>query len=748
MNTDPLNDLNPEDAHFAKKIKTEAGQINPDPLFESQLDNRLRERYALKKSGNMFPLRRLLPIMGWIALAIALVILTDIMIRSLLPNITTQPGNATGLPIGPAATMTPARVELPTPAPDSKIPDQQSYDWRGTKLTLAQPLPESPVDAQLFQLKPDQQATLEEARALANRFGLDGEVYQSANLYPDTSDYFFTDGKQSLSISSDFYFTYISDMTKAYNNFSMTYDSNAEKIIGEFLNSHGFNISYSLETDDLFGGYVVEPLAPDGFPIRYEYFSSRPLHVTLDDKGQVLRFEANLMDFESTGDQKYSIISADEAFQKILDQDQVNGMVESFHSASQSFKEWRRAYPENQDVTIHGYVSSIPALDAGKPPFVQIDAYTATGSINGMEDLQPNTYVESTGQFIDENGTQKFNVESWKVSELAEEGFTGTIQRDGQNVILATDTGNFILPDVPTNMPLPFESAYIVGVKIGDTIDWKLIDDRMGYGGRGGGGGGGFGFYKLNLSGTPVPFPTPTPQPEVSSGETQYIVKAGDTLNAIAQYYGITVDELMKANNLTDPDTIYVNQQLIIPGASSNPNHQFEKQRGILTINIYKSQDGSQRVEYGFVTSDPAFPYMILEGDNLDELQDYHNRPLEIWGTTDGVNNQGIPLVKVEKFEIPFPDLKFQIMKGTEKSIDLQGRTVLLFTSEEGKEYVQLAPNCYDIIGPESVVGTGKVGEEILLEVLAVPDLTFSDYPAVCVFSTSMAISPKNGQAD
>jgi LysM repeat protein len=747
MNTDPLNELNPEDVHFAKKIKTEAGQINLDPLFESQLDNRLRERYALKKRGNMFPMRRLLPIMGWSTLAIVLVILTDIMIRSLVPNIKTQPGNATGLPIGPAATLTPARIELSTPAPDSNIPNQQSYDWRGTRLTLAKPLPESPLDATVYQLKPDHLATLDKARALAEKFGLGDEVYQAPGQVSGTTDYFFTDGKQSLSVNSNLFFLYTADMVKAYNYFTKATNPNAENIIRDFLSSHGFDFPYKVETDELYGGYVVEPLSPDGFVMRYEWYSSRPMLFTLDENGQILRFEANLMDYESTGDQKYSIISADEAFQKILDQSQVTGMIESAHSESQSFNEWRRAYPENQDITFYGYVSSIPALDAAKPSFVQIDAYTASGNINGLDALQPNSYVEATGQFMTEKGVEKFNVSSWKSSVQAEEGFTGTIRRDGQNIILATDTGNFILPDVPVDMPLPFDSAYVVGVKIGDTIDWKLIDDRMGYGGVGGGGGGGLGFYKLNLSGTPVLFPTSTPEQNVNPGETQYTVKAGDTLSAIAQANGITIDELMKANNITDPGMIYIDQQLVIPGMQPTPEaYQFEKQPGMLTVNIYKSQDGSQRVEYGFSTNDPAYPYSILEGDNLDELQNYHNRPVEIWGITDGMNGQGIPVVKVSRFEIPYPDLKIQIMKGTEKKIDVRGISGLLLKSEDGNDYVQLFPNCYDVIGSEAMVGTGKDGEEIVLEALKIPNLTFGDYPAICVFSTSMAFNPKDGK--
>lgn len=46
---------------------------------------------------------------------------------------------------------------------------------------------------------------------------------------------------------------------------------------------------------------------------------------------------------------------------------------------------------------------------------------------------------------------------------------------------------------------------------------------------------------------------------------TQYIVKAGDTLYAIAKAYGVTVQQLVNANNIPDPNLIYPGQTLIIP---------------------------------------------------------------------------------------------------------------------------------------------------------------------------------------
>jgi murein DD-endopeptidase MepM/ murein hydrolase activator NlpD len=45
-----------------------------------------------------------------------------------------------------------------------------------------------------------------------------------------------------------------------------------------------------------------------------------------------------------------------------------------------------------------------------------------------------------------------------------------------------------------------------------------------------------------------------------------YIVQSGDTLWSIATRFSLTVDELMAANSLTDPNLLSTGQQLVIPG--------------------------------------------------------------------------------------------------------------------------------------------------------------------------------------
>jgi LysM repeat protein len=77
---------------------------------------------------------------------------------------------------------------------------------------------------------------------------------------------------------------------------------------------------------------------------------------------------------------------------------------------------------------------------------------------------------------------------------------------------------------------------------------------------------------------TPVPTRTRTPTPTVvpTPTVTIYVVQAGDVLGVIARKYGTTVEAIVEANRITDPDFIVQGQELVIPtpgapGATATP---------------------------------------------------------------------------------------------------------------------------------------------------------------------------------
>jgi LysM repeat protein len=65
----------------------------------------------------------------------------------------------------------------------------------------------------------------------------------------------------------------------------------------------------------------------------------------------------------------------------------------------------------------------------------------------------------------------------------------------------------------------------------------------------------------------PTAPPAPQPTPTILPNQRQHTVQGGDTLFAIAQRYGTTVDAIVAANNLSSRSvTLRIGQVLVIPG--------------------------------------------------------------------------------------------------------------------------------------------------------------------------------------
>ena len=67
------------------------------------------------------------------------------------------------------------------------------------------------------------------------------------------------------------------------------------------------------------------------------------------------------------------------------------------------------------------------------------------------------------------------------------------------------------------------------------------------------------------FGGGPSPSPSPTPTKPSGCTPQTYIVKSGDSLSAIASRFRTTVAKIQAANNIADPNRIYVGQRLTIP---------------------------------------------------------------------------------------------------------------------------------------------------------------------------------------
>ncbi len=586
----------------------------------------------------------------------------------------------------PAATLSSsitATSALAT-ATQSDVPVQTTYNWRGTTLTLAAALPAGPSEAGVFRAQPETPATVESARALADQLEMSGEIYAGFSGLPGARGFLVVDGNRRLMVRANGDFSYYPDHSNYWTSTDHAHPADAEQQIADFMRAYGFGEEYNLHYSEIHGSYFALPLMPGGFPLRHNHFTPSGYFFSFNESG-ISSVTANLISYDPV--RSFGLIPPAEALQKFLDPNLQVGKLEGFISPVGIYSAWVRTYPQEQTVTIFGYMNSTPSLEGGKP-LVTLDGYTATGNLAGIAATMPETFVEATGQFLTEGGVDVFVLEAWSVYGGFGEGLLGTLVAKDDKVFLVTDQAELLMPDVPGDVPLPLESVYAMGVTRGDVFEWNAFDMRMANGGGGGGGGGGLGLYKLNLTGTPVPLPTQ---------EVRQLPQVGQ---------------------------------------------RFEGQRGVVTVTFYNQPDGSQRIEYTLYSTG-ANPYaMILQGEGLEVLQALHNRPVDIWGSISAYDEQfAQATLDVERFEIPFPDLQFQILRGTQQEILVDEKPAILFTTSDGQPYVQVIPGGYL---DTSLIGVQ--GDEVLLEGLLIPGETIGGFATVRIFSGGVALNA-NGQA-
>ncbi len=102
---------------------------------------------------------------------------------------------------------------------------------------------------------------------------------------------------------------------------------------------------------------------------------------------------------------------------------------------------------------------------------------------------------------------------------------------------------------------------------------------------------------------------TTEPAPQTTAGPSVHSVQAGETLGQIAQIYGVSVNDIAVANNITDINTLDVGQQLVIPAPGSGDNGA--------------PQTGEQ--QYIVQAGDTLFQIGLRYGVTIEELTAYNN---------------------------------------------------------------------------------------------------------------------------
>ncbi len=588
-----------------------------------------------------------------------------------------------------ASGPTPVPILAPTSTPQ---PDLQVYERFGTTVYRAAEFPDAPAEMGIYTHTADGPVTIETAQMLAARFGVSGEVYRNTTALESSAPYIVSDGKQRLIVYANGRFTYYRDYSAAAAEAPVNL-AVAKLAIANFLPQLGFDFEYQVEPSIGMGAawFWVRPKVLEGHVIRFDGGLAHGFSVKIDADGNVSVLDANLLNVDAQSVGSFGIISAQEAWEKYLHSGL--GVKESFRSSPGGERfYWTRTYPDGQPTTIYGNFKIDQAVENGKPPLMMIDNYTISGNTAGLESLEPYSLVKAQGQFVTRDGVRTFMVEAWEpISQTSFTYLEGSLQQDGAQIRFhsTVDGAQYLVRDLPAALSIPAENVNIQGEIAGQELIWNSITYYpKGVSNIGGGGGGGD-FAKLNLSGAPVAWPTPEPPIDVT------------------------------------PESL-IGQRL-------------DGVQGTLTVNIYQKPDGSQRTEYIFSESEN---YYALTGPNLNSLDAYHNRPLTVWGVVTGYQTQyPIPIVMVERFEIPFPDLEFQVLTGTQELVTVDGQQVTLFTSQDGQVYAQIMPNG----APDNTI-LGREGDTVFMEVLVVPNEKLGNYPAMRVFSGGMATSPKNGQ--
>ena len=282
---DKFNQFSEEERDTLGSLSELANGIQPDGRFVKKTEAQLKERFAINTEK---PARRLAVLWGYFAGTAALAALVIGMIwlvRGVAPE-----------PVQPAAAATSARPAItpnPTSSPVPSLPvTLPTYESHGTRIQMAVAFPEVPTSAGLYTHAPEPPLTVEIARALAQRFGIQGQVYRGAVASPAAYELLVTDGKQRLYVFSSQRYTYSADNAPAPGGAPISKE-NAAPVIDSFLKLHGFDFEYQLQAASGMGSgwFYVIPLALDGRPIHFDFGMPQGLSLQVSPQGQVLMLE-------------------------------------------------------------------------------------------------------------------------------------------------------------------------------------------------------------------------------------------------------------------------------------------------------------------------------------------------------------------------------------------------------------------------------------------------------------------------
>jgi hypothetical protein len=713
-----LDDSNlPEESAVGQEIQSIASEIQPSARFQANLEKGLSQlavettqktrrfyRQPNLESGVQSAGFNPWHLLAWGTVIVLLVGGLGWAIRSVLPN---SPGNLpmaggenqtsemagdsgitetpqtgkdeeTPLASSPGENHEPT-VVIPTA---TQLPAYSLPSLPNVEVFLGAPFPISPSEVQLYSQLNDLELTPENALAVAQKLGVDGVVYQGSSEGALPS-YVVSDGRQWIYFNgSPYRFGYSFNQPVAHQPQVTELTPKEQIAIAEnFLKQADLlDFPYQAEYSGFFPFEVVFTPILNGKPVIYNDQMASYITVRVNPQGQVEQAVYDRVLSQPVGD--FPILTVEEAWQKLVSEEAPTGVetYEQSGSTPLNIEWWYRIYQVGDSPNLFGYLNVFePVENASTPKLLSLGSYTLVVPNDDLAQAnKPGTFFQVWGELSDKTTMQ---VAGWQISPFPEETIIGMVEREDGLAFLLTGGERYLLPGLPEDIPLGVE-VRVRGIRLSQPeplFDWSYIETGGGGDGSGGGGGGGGGtlFAEVNLNGPQVAesMPTETPAP---------VYEVGTVLEGIEGNVYIWIDRY--------------------PDGS-------EERKTIMSL--------------ADETSLPGVYELRLQGSGLDGIEDYQSLPVRLWGS---VVSQGgdFLVVDVSRFEPVYPGLVIQAWLGTWDLVDLDGKKVLRFTTQDGQEYILASSLLY-----EQTEFVGFPGDLVVLEGVLFPGQMYAGYPLI-----------------
>ena len=465
----------------------------------------------------------------------------------------------------------------------------------GTEFVLSTTLPSAPDRVPVFQQPEPKPPTVGDARRLAERFGLHGQVYvqqvpihgvsivspegvplPAAPAAQEPTVYTVLDGPRQVTVSGAGAF-YIDKSVQATLGTTATLSFEKMAAIAEdFLRARGLlDFPYRIEPDEDAPESTVRFVClADGRPVR-----NADVRVTVAPNGRVARLSYPWLTLEPAGE--YPIRSVQDAWDALRSGQPGGETQYTIHReapgpAAGPFKFWRPQYRPDQQADLYGSpIGFLPAEGDG-PPLVEMNGLWLYGDVQALSEQQGSN-LHVWGRVCQEMpGVLALDVAGWElISQPLFQPFHGTVEvKDELVLLLRGDGETFVLPNPPDDLTGGL-TVSVYGRETERTeggypvLDWQVLQtppDAVP--------GGPHGAIVttdvtvVQIEETPITPTVSALQPPLPLSPITHTTRAGETLQGIAWQYAVTAEAILRANGLTEPERIRVGQVLVIPASS------------------------------------------------------------------------------------------------------------------------------------------------------------------------------------